>query len=173
RLEGLFDHANLLRGRPASTTLNRRDDLNAIGRIGHRHGLVVCLTLAKWETVSGQFGGYLTGDIAAGDPAKKGLRRAARLDGALSWPALFSRRGHSPACPRPRRPKEGEERRGRRPRPAAGVDRYATYRLGGMRDPPSTHEAVMNKCFAQSNKSSGRAETTKGATNRVPLCRIF
>src|SRR5262249_23369014 len=35
RLEGLFDHANLLRGRPASTTLNRRDDLNAIGRIGH------------------------------------------------------------------------------------------------------------------------------------------
>src|SRR5262245_51103192 len=61
RLEGLFDHANLLRGRPASTTLNRRDDLNAIGRIGHRHGLVVCLTLAKWETVSGQFGGYLTG----------------------------------------------------------------------------------------------------------------
>src|SRR6516164_10769856 len=33
RLEGLFDHANLLRGRPAPTTLNRRDDLNAIGRI--------------------------------------------------------------------------------------------------------------------------------------------
>ena len=26
----------------------------------------------------------------------------------------------------------------------------------------------MNKCLAQSNKSSGRAETTKGATNRVP-----
>src|SRR6516225_9373906 len=26
RLEGLFDHANLLRGRPAPTTLNRRDD---------------------------------------------------------------------------------------------------------------------------------------------------
>src|SRR6516165_3329552 len=58
RLEGLFDHANLLRGRPAQTTLNRRDDLNAIGRIDHGHG-VVCLTLAKWETVSGQFGGYL------------------------------------------------------------------------------------------------------------------
>src|SRR6516162_892977 len=38
RLEGLFDHANLLRGRPAPTMLNRRDDLNAIGRIGHRHG---------------------------------------------------------------------------------------------------------------------------------------
>jgi len=26
---------------------------------------VVCLTLAKWETVSGQFGGYLTEDQAA------------------------------------------------------------------------------------------------------------
>src|SRR5262245_22529240 len=57
RLEGLFDHANLLRRRPAPPALNRRDDLNAIARIGHRHG--VCLTLAKWETVSGQFGGYL------------------------------------------------------------------------------------------------------------------
>src|SRR6266567_5505220 len=31
RLEGLFDHANLLRSRPAPTTLNRRDNLNAIG----------------------------------------------------------------------------------------------------------------------------------------------
>jgi hypothetical protein len=26
---------------------------------------VVCLTLAKWETVSGQFGGYLTGSRIA------------------------------------------------------------------------------------------------------------
>ena len=26
----------------------------------------------------------------------------------------------------------------------------------------------MNKCLAQSNKSRGRAETTKEATNRVP-----
>jgi len=25
---------------------------------------VVCLTLAKWETVSGQFGGYLKSDMA-------------------------------------------------------------------------------------------------------------
>ena len=25
---------------------------------------VVCLTLAKWETVSGQFGGYLTNYLA-------------------------------------------------------------------------------------------------------------
>jgi uncharacterized protein YciW len=38
RLEGFFDHANLLWGRPAPTTLNRRDNLNTIGRIGHRHG---------------------------------------------------------------------------------------------------------------------------------------
>jgi len=30
RLEGLFDHANLLRRGLAPTTLNRRDDLNAI-----------------------------------------------------------------------------------------------------------------------------------------------
>src|SRR5215831_15129861 len=56
RLEGLFDHANLLRRGPAPTTLNQRDDLNAIGSID----TVVCLTLAKWETVSCQFGGYLT-----------------------------------------------------------------------------------------------------------------
>src|SRR6516225_9757920 len=34
RLEGLFDHANLLRRGPAPPTLNRRDDLNAIARIG-------------------------------------------------------------------------------------------------------------------------------------------
>src|SRR5262245_24470483 len=40
RLEGLFDHANLLRGRPAPTPLNRRDDLNAIGAIVRRH---VCM----------------------------------------------------------------------------------------------------------------------------------
>jgi hypothetical protein len=26
---------------------------------------VVCLTLAKWETVSGQFGGYLNGPFTA------------------------------------------------------------------------------------------------------------
>jgi hypothetical protein len=37
------------------TTLNRREDLNGIVVID----TVVCLTLAKWETVSGHFGGYL------------------------------------------------------------------------------------------------------------------
>src|SRR5262249_28917948 len=42
---------------PAPTALNRGDDLNSIRRVAHRHG-VVCLTLAKWETVSGQFGRY-------------------------------------------------------------------------------------------------------------------
>jgi hypothetical protein len=30
---------------------------------------VVCLTLAKWETVSGQFGGYLTGGDNSGASA--------------------------------------------------------------------------------------------------------
>ena len=30
--------ALIVGGRPAPTTLNRPDDLNAIGRIGHRHG---------------------------------------------------------------------------------------------------------------------------------------
>src|SRR6266516_7901264 len=56
--KGLLDHADLLRGRPAPTPLNRGDDFNAILRIGH--DTIVCLTLAKWETVSGRFGGYLT-----------------------------------------------------------------------------------------------------------------
>jgi hypothetical protein len=28
----------------------------------------VCLTLAKWETVSGQFGGYLTFPLAGQQP---------------------------------------------------------------------------------------------------------
>jgi hypothetical protein len=31
---------------------------------------VVCLTLAKWETVSGRFGGYLTGNLA-GPPIRR------------------------------------------------------------------------------------------------------
>jgi hypothetical protein len=38
RLKGLLDHPNLLRRGPVPTALNRRDDLNAIARIGHRHG---------------------------------------------------------------------------------------------------------------------------------------
>src|SRR6266480_4548812 len=58
RLERLLDDPNLLSRGPAPTALNRCDDLNSIRSIGHRH--VVCLTLAKWETVSGRFGGYLS-----------------------------------------------------------------------------------------------------------------
>src|SRR5262249_12315423 len=58
RLEGLFDHANLLRGRPAPTMLNRRDDPTRLVELVI--DTVVCLTLANWETVSGQCGGYLT-----------------------------------------------------------------------------------------------------------------
>jgi hypothetical protein len=36
---------------------------------------VVCLTLAKWETVSGQFGGYLTDDGAELAAAEQALLR--------------------------------------------------------------------------------------------------
>jgi hypothetical protein len=49
-----------LRPRPAPTTLNRRDNL--LVELGI--DTVVCLTLAKWEAVSGQFGGYLMALIA-------------------------------------------------------------------------------------------------------------
>jgi hypothetical protein len=43
------------------------------------YGTVVCLTLAKWEIVSGQFGGYLTlrfqgEDIGDATTASAGLR---------------------------------------------------------------------------------------------------
>jgi hypothetical protein len=58
RLERLLDDPNLLRRCPAPTALNRCDDLNRSA--GFVMDTVVCLTLAKWETVSGQFGGYLT-----------------------------------------------------------------------------------------------------------------
>src|SRR5262245_11891826 len=65
--------------------------------------------------------------------------------------------------------------RGRaRPCVEAGVERYTTYRLGGMRDPPSATLAATNKCLAQSNKSGRRAAATKGRrTDGGPLCRIF
>jgi hypothetical protein len=38
RLKGLLDHPNLLSRCPAPTALNRRDDLNSIPRVAHRHG---------------------------------------------------------------------------------------------------------------------------------------
>src|SRR5436189_6136415 len=63
RLEGLFDHANLVRGRPAPTTLNRRDDLNAIGRIGHRHGCMphTCQVGDRVRSVRGLSHASITG----------------------------------------------------------------------------------------------------------------
>src|SRR6516162_6287346 len=48
RLEGLFDHANLLRGRPAPTTLNRRDD-----------------PLRPWTPGKNTFAGATNGSICA------------------------------------------------------------------------------------------------------------
>jgi|SRR5262245_23371036 len=62
RLEGLFDHPNLLRRGPAPTALNRRDDPTRSLELVK--DTAICLTLAKWETVSGRFGGYLmTGKV--------------------------------------------------------------------------------------------------------------
>jgi len=56
RLERLLDDPDFLRRCPAPTALNRRENLNSIRRIGHRHG---CMPLAKCETGSGRFGGCL------------------------------------------------------------------------------------------------------------------
>jgi hypothetical protein len=45
-------------GGPPGAAEPTRDDLNLIRRVAHRHG---CMPhIAKWETVSGQFGGYPT-----------------------------------------------------------------------------------------------------------------
>jgi hypothetical protein len=42
---------------------------------------VVCLTLAKWETVSGQFGGYLTNPVIEMTESKQlGFRTAIDCD---------------------------------------------------------------------------------------------
>src|SRR5215467_8054274 len=69
RLKGLVDDPNLLSRCPAPTALNRCDDLNSIRRIAHRHG---CMPhTAKWETVSGRFGGYLKMIVAALDRAEE------------------------------------------------------------------------------------------------------
>ena len=40
---------------------------------------VVCLTLAKWETVSGQFGGYLTDEVGAPPFVELHLQQAFQL----------------------------------------------------------------------------------------------
>jgi hypothetical protein len=50
RLEGLLDHPNLLRCRPAPAALNQGDNLDAIRRVGL--GTVVSLTLVEWKTMS-------------------------------------------------------------------------------------------------------------------------
>src|SRR6516225_5640739 len=49
RLKGLFDDPNL-------QPLSSADSTRSVGLL---IDTVVCLTLAKWETVSGRFGGYL------------------------------------------------------------------------------------------------------------------
>src|SRR5262249_12980911 len=73
RLEGLFDHANLLRGRPAPTTLNRRNDLNAIGRIGHRHGSMphTCQVVDRVRSVRGLSQSLCTVHTAASLPPRQ------------------------------------------------------------------------------------------------------
>src|SRR5262249_17900064 len=40
--EGLLDHSNLLGHDPTPAAVNRRNDLNAIRRVGHRHGWGRC-----------------------------------------------------------------------------------------------------------------------------------
>jgi hypothetical protein len=54
-----------------------------------------------------------------------------------------------------------------KPRPCvrAGVARYTT----SMRDPTSATLAAMSKCLARSNKSGGRAQTTKGRPTESSL----
>src|SRR5262249_35897038 len=69
QIEGLFDHANLLRGRPAPPTLNRRDNLNAIGRIGHRHGCMphTCQVADRVRSVRGLSHSWRQIDVAMAD----------------------------------------------------------------------------------------------------------
>ena len=74
RLERLLDDPDFLRRCPAPTALNRRDNLNSIRRIGHRHG---CMPLAKW-TGSGRFGGCLT-KIAKLDRSRPGIQATSPL----------------------------------------------------------------------------------------------
>src|SRR5262245_59408578 len=85
RLEGLFDHANLLRGRPAPTTLNRRDDLNAIGQIGHRHGCMphTCQVGDRVRSVRGLSHGadFTTASVAILVPAP------GRFSTTNDWPS--------------------------------------------------------------------------------------
>jgi len=106
--------------------------------------------------------------LPPGCPAKEGLRRAAGLDGALSWPVWFGKTRTPPAGPRPRRPmvSAGEgggpcrRRSGKRgkalPYDEAGVDRYTTYRLGGMRDPRPSPAGSDEQMFGSEQQVHGR-----------------
>src|SRR5215831_10487551 len=58
RLKGLFDDPNLLSRCPAPTALNLV--MISTRSVGLLIDTVVCLTLAKGETVSRRFGGYIT-----------------------------------------------------------------------------------------------------------------
>src|SRR4051812_29358866 len=96
RLEGLFDHANLLRGRPAPTTLNRRDDLNAIGRIGHRHGCMphTCQVGDRVRSVRG-----LSHSVPSGTTSCPKKTESSTLVTVSAWcVAVLGRRGRPGAC---------------------------------------------------------------------------
>src|SRR6266567_2183821 len=56
RFKGFLDHAHLLGGRRTEVMTSMRSEGLVIDTI-------VCLTLVKWETVSGRFGGYLIGTV--------------------------------------------------------------------------------------------------------------
>jgi hypothetical protein len=60
---------------------------------------IVCLTLAKWETVSGPFGGYLTTKVPRKEtrPPLGGNGRGRTVGGAVSW--VLRRRGRRPPFP--------------------------------------------------------------------------
>jgi membrane protein YdbS with pleckstrin-like domain len=89
-------------------------------------------------------------------------RTACITRSTLARSGLFDHR-NMPDSSRPSPPTARRAARGRaRPCVEAGVERYTTYRLGGMRDRPSATMAATSKCLARSDKSGGRAETTNG-----------
>src|SRR6516162_5846323 len=57
---------------------------------------VVCLTLAKWETVSGQFGGYLrrTDDAFSRRASHASISTLDVRTGRLQWRTALHGRGH-------------------------------------------------------------------------------
>jgi hypothetical protein len=87
------------RGRPPGS---RHAALLALDAIGARAAAVVCLTLAKWETVSGQFGGYL-------------------IEDAEAWSRHMEVQGHRAELPPPHRPISGGFRGSSGPPPQAFI----------------------------------------------------